>query len=72
MSEQIINSLGKIPGLFVMARSFSFIFKGQDADARVAGRKLGVSHILEGSVSRSPGHVRVGADLIEVNTTPHA
>ncbi|MDQ6623580.1 MAG: tetratricopeptide repeat protein, partial [Verrucomicrobiota bacterium] len=68
ISEQIINSLGKIHGLFVLARSSSFSFKGKNEDARLLGRKLGVNHILEGSVNRTPGHVRINVDLIEVES----
>ncbi len=66
--EQIINSLGKIRGLRVLARSSSFSFKGKNEDARVVGKKLGVTHIVDGSINRSAGHVRVNADLIEVET----
>jgi TolB-like protein len=66
ISEQIINSLAKIPGLFVVARTSAFALKNQNLDVREVGRRLHVSHVLEGSVSRGLNRFRVGAQLVDV------
>ena len=66
ITEQIINSLAHVHGLFVVARTTAFAFKNKDMDIREVGRQLGVSHMLEGSVSHGPGKVRVVAQLIDV------
>ena len=66
ISEQIINSLSKIHGLFVVARTSSFVFKNKYEDIREVGRLLHVMHVLEGSVSRGAGKVRVDTRLIDV------
>jgi len=68
LTEQVMRSLGRLPGLFVMGRSSSFAFKGNDDDARKIGKALGVTHVLEGSVTRQPGRVRLSAELIAVRT----
>jgi adenylate cyclase len=66
ISEQIISALARIHGLFVVARTSAFAFKGKTEDIREMGRLLHVRHVLEGSVSRGPGRVRVDARLIDV------
>lgn len=66
ITEQIINSLAHVPGLFVLARTTAFAFKNKNIDIREIGRQLHVSHVLEGSVSQGGGKVRVVAQLIEV------
>jgi serine/threonine-protein kinase len=66
ITEQIINSLAHVRGLFVVARTTAFSFKNKNADIREVGRQLGVSYVLEGSVSHGPGKVRVVAQLIDV------
>ena len=66
ITEQIINSLAHVHGLFVVARTTAFSFKNKNMDIREVGRQLGVSHVLEGSVSQGPGKVRVVAQLIDV------
>ncbi|MBC7656514.1 MAG: adenylyl cyclase, partial [Frankiaceae bacterium] len=50
MTEELLNVLAKVPQLKVVARTSVFEFKGKGGDVREIGRKLGVSHILEGSV----------------------
>ena len=52
MTEELLNVLAKIPKLNVVARTSVFEFKGKGGDVREIGRKLGVSHIVEGSVRR--------------------
>jgi len=65
ISEAIINTLTKVEGLFVTARSSSFVFKGQNKDIRELGKILGVVYILEGSVQRYKNKIRVTAQLID-------
>jgi TolB-like protein/Tfp pilus assembly protein PilF len=71
ITEEIINSLAHVHGLFVVARTTAFSFKNKNMDIREVGRQLGVSHVLEGSVSHGPGKVRVVAQLINVATGYH-
>jgi TolB-like protein/Tfp pilus assembly protein PilF len=71
ITEQIINSLAHVHGLFVVARTTAFSFKNKNMDVREVGQQLGVSHMLEGSVSHGPGKVRVVAQLINVATGYH-
>ena len=66
IAEQIINSLRKIHGLSVVARTSSFALKNKVEDIRAIGHMLNASHVLEGSVSRASGRVRVDAHLIGV------
>ena len=66
ITEQIINSLAKIRGLFVVARTSALVFKDRREDIRAVGRTLGVSHVLEGSVRRGVDKVRIDARLINV------
>lgn len=64
LSEEILNSLARIDGLQVIARTSSFQFKGKDIDVRTVGARLGVANILEGSVRREGDRARVSAQLI--------
>src|SRR5262252_9337865 len=53
MTEDIITDCSKLSGLFVIARNSTFVFKKQSVDVKEVGRKLGVRHVLEGSVRRA-------------------
>lgn len=64
ITEEIINVLTRVNGLKVTARTSSFAFKGQTLDVRDIAGRLGVTHVLEGSVRRSGEQVRVTAQLI--------
>ena len=64
ISEELLNLLAKIPTLRVAARTSAFSFKGKDAEIPEIGRHLNVAHVLEGSVRKSGGKVRVTAQLI--------
>ena len=66
ITEQIINALAHVHGLFVVARTTAFSFKNKEMDVREVGRQLQVTHMLEGSVNRGAGKVRVVARLIDV------
>jgi TolB-like protein len=64
LSEEILNALARIPGLYVPARTSSFQFKGQSGDVARFAAMLGVAHVLEGSVRKSGGRVRITAQLV--------
>jgi len=66
ITEQIMDSLAHVHGLLVVARTTAFSFKNKNIDVREVGRQLQVSHMLEGSVNRGSGKVRVVARLIDV------
>ena len=71
MVEEIITALSRIPWLFVIARNSTFTYKGQVIDVKRVGRELGVRYILEGSVRRGGGRIRITAQLIEAETGAH-
>jgi len=64
LTEEILNSLAQLPELLITARTSSFHFKGQDIPVQEIATKLGVGHIVEGSVRRSGDRLRVTAQLI--------
>lgn len=64
ISEEILNALVKVEGFSVTARTSSFAFKGKNLDVREIGQRLGVAHILEGSVRRAGNRVRITAQLV--------
>ncbi|HKX59461.1 MAG TPA: TIR domain-containing protein [Steroidobacteraceae bacterium] len=68
ISEQLINSLAKLPGLRVISRSSTFSLKGQNVGAREIAERLGVTHVLEGSVRKAGNLVRVDARLIDARS----
>jgi adenylate cyclase len=71
ITEDITTDLSKILALGVVARNTAFTFKGQSVDVPEIARKLGVSHVLEGSVRKAGGRVRITAQLIEGETGEH-
>ncbi|MBA3969442.1 MAG: tetratricopeptide repeat protein [Gemmatimonadetes bacterium] len=71
ITEEILNALAQIPGLKVAARTSAFQFKGMNPDIREVGQKLGVAHVLEGSVQRSGERLRISAQLIDARTGYH-
>jgi TolB-like protein len=71
LSEELLNLLSKIPELKVIGRTSSFSFKGKNEDLRVIGNKLGVAHILEGSVQKEGNKIRVTAQLIKATDGSH-
>jgi serine/threonine protein kinase/tetratricopeptide (TPR) repeat protein len=66
LGEELINALAQIEGLHVAGRTSSFWFKGKSEDLRSIGKKLGVAHVLEGSVRKAAGRVRITAKLVGV------
>ena len=71
ISEDIITDLSKVSALSVIARNTAFTFKGAAVDVAVVARKLGVSHVLEGSVRKAGGRVRITAQLIDGKAGDH-
>ena len=71
ISEDIITALSKLPQLFVIARNSAFTFKGKNVNVGEVGKSLGVRHVLEGSVRKSGGRVRITAQLIDATTGGH-
>jgi TolB-like protein/class 3 adenylate cyclase len=65
MVEEIITALSRIRWLFVIARNSSFTYKGQATDVKRVGRELGVRYVLEGSVRKAGGRVRITAQLVD-------
>jgi TolB-like protein/class 3 adenylate cyclase len=65
MVEEIITALSRIRWLFVIARNSSFTYRGQALDVKQVGRELGVRYVLEGSVRKAGGRVRIAAQLID-------
>jgi serine/threonine-protein kinase len=68
ISEELLTVLQKIPGLHVAARTSAFSFKGKNATAQEIGEKLGVAHLVEGSVRKAGDMVRIAARLTQANT----
>ena len=71
IAEEILNLLAQSPELKVIARTSSFSFKGASEDIATIGAKLGVSHVLEGSVRTAGGQVRVTAQLVSAQDSAH-
>ena len=71
ISEDITTDLSKISALGVVARNTAFTFKGKAVDICDIAARLGVSHVLEGSVRKAGGRVRINAQLINGDTGDH-
>ncbi|GAB4327216.1 MAG: hypothetical protein Kow0074_22420 [Candidatus Zixiibacteriota bacterium] len=71
LSEELLNVLAKNPGLKVTGRTSSFAFKGKNEDLREIGHKLGVEHLLEGSVRKAGNRVRITTQLVKASDGFH-
>ena len=69
--EEIITALSRMPWLFVIARNSSFIYKGRAVDVKRVGRDLGVRYVLEGSIRKAGGRLRITGQLIDATTGTH-
>ena len=69
--EDIITALSRFKSLFVIARNSAFTYKGKAVDIKQVGRELGVRYVLEGSVRKAAGKVRITGQLIEAATNSH-
>lgn len=65
ISEDIITDLSKVSALSVIARNSAFTFKGKNVDLMQVARQLNVAYVLEGSVRKAGGRVRITAQLID-------
>jgi TolB-like protein len=68
MVDDIIKGLARIKWLFVIARNSTFAYRGRAVDVRQVGRELGVRYVLEGSVRKAGGSVRVTGQMIDAST----
>jgi len=71
IAEDLITDLSKVSGLTVIARNSSFAYRDRAGDLRVVAKELDVRHLLEGSVRKAGGRVRVTAQLIDGGTGAH-
>lgn len=71
LSEDLITDLSRVPGLVVIARNSSFAYRGRPIDIRQIGRELGVRYVIEGSVRRAAGRVRINAEIIDAVEHTH-
>jgi adenylate cyclase len=71
MVDEITTALSRFKSLFVIARNSSFTYKGRAVDIKKVGRELGVRYVLEGSVRKAAGKVRITGQLIDAMTGAH-
>ena len=71
MTDDLITDLSKVSGLFVIARHSVFTYKGVAVKVQQVGKELGVRYVLEGSVRRAGGRIRINAQLIDASTGRH-
>ena len=69
--EDIITALSRFKSLFVIARNSSFTFKGKAVDIKKVGQELGVRYVLEGSIRKAGGRVRITGQLIDAASGSH-
>ena len=67
IAEEILGALSRVAGLRVPGRSSSFWFKGKNLDPAEIARKLGVTHLLEGTVRRSGSKLRISAEVVKAS-----
>jgi adenylate cyclase len=71
ITEDIITDLSKVSALAVTSRNSAFVFKGKHVDVPKVARDLKVSHVLEGSVRKAGGRVRITAQLVDGSSNDH-
>ena len=71
VTESLTTDLSRVSGAFVIARNTAFTYKGKAFDAKTIGRELNVRYVLEGSVQRGGGRVRVNVQLIDAEIGHH-
>ena len=69
--EEIITALSNLPWFLTVARNSSFVYKGQAVDVQQVSRELGARYILQGSIRKAGGRVRISAQLIETENRGH-
>ncbi len=68
IAEDLLTDISRLSGVFVIARNSSFAYRGKAADARLVARELGVHYVLQGSVRRADGQVRINVQLVDGTT----
>ena len=71
VTEEITATLSRVSGLFVIARTSAFTYKGKAVKVQDISREMGVRYVLEGSVQKADGQVRIIAQLIDATTGEH-
>jgi TolB-like protein/class 3 adenylate cyclase len=71
VTESLTTDLSRLRSSFLIARNTAFSFKGKNIDAREIGKELGVRYVVEGSVQREAGRVRVNVQLVDAETGNH-
>jgi adenylate cyclase len=71
VADDIVTELSRDHALFVIARNSSFTYRGRSIDVKQVGRELGVRYVVEGSVRREAGRVRISTQLIDTTTGDH-
>jgi adenylate cyclase len=71
ITEDIITDQSKVSSLSVISRNSAFVFKGRHVDVPKVARDLNVTHVLEGSVRKAGGRVRITAQLVEAASNDH-
>ena len=71
ITEDIITDLSKVSTLGIIARNSAFMYKGKQVDILKVARELKVSHVLEGSVRKAGGRIRINAQLVDGETNSH-
>ena len=71
VTNDIITDLSKFSNLLVIAANSVFVYKGKAVDIKQVGRELGVRYVLEGSIQKIAGNVRINAQLIDATTNHH-
>ena len=68
VSENLTDGLSRIRDSFVIARNTAFAYKGESVEPKQVGKDLGVRYVLQGSVQRDQGRVRINARITEVES----
>ncbi len=71
ITDDLTTALSRLPDLFVIAHTSTFTYKGKAAKVQDIGRELGVAYVLEGSVRKVGGNVRITAQLVDATTGDH-
>jgi adenylate cyclase len=71
LTEDIITELSRFHDLLVISRNSAFVYKGKPVKVREVAREFGVDYVLEGSVRKAAGRIRVTVQLIDAETDRH-
>jgi adenylate cyclase len=71
ITDDLITRLTRVPNLFVIARTSTFTYKGKATKVQDIGGELGVAYVLEGSVRKAAGTVRITAQLVDATDGDH-